>query len=102
MATGSILWNDSILVSLTYEEAMSKTYPEMNSEIIDILRQSTDPACLCAAQYIEDLRALLMEALDCVEADEEAKYESWPQEVERGELILDLGDRICEVLDLVE
>jgi len=43
-----------------------------------------------------------MEALDCVEADEQAKYESWPQEVERGELILDLGDRICEVLDLVE
>jgi len=57
---------------------------------------------LCAAQYIEDLCALLMEALDCVEADEQAKYESWPQEVERGELILDLGDRICEVLDLAE
>ena len=76
-------------------------YPNA-SELVNSLRQSGHPVNLCAAQYIEDLCALLMEALDCVEADEQAKYESWPQEVERGELILDLGDRICEVLDLVE
>jgi hypothetical protein len=80
--------------------SIATTYPEMNGEIVGILRQSTDPVRLCAARYIEDLRALLVKALDCVDADEQARYESWPQEVERGELILDLGDRIREALDL--
>jgi len=73
------------------------TYPEMG-EIVSILRQSAHPVGLYAAQCIEELRALLTEALDCVDADEQARLESWPQEVKCGDLILDLGDRIREVL----
>ncbi len=73
------------------------TYPEV-SEIINILRQSAHPVDLCAAQCIEELCALLTEALDCVDADEQARFESWPQEVECGDLVLDLGDRIRRVL----
>jgi len=75
------------------------TSPEL-SEIVSILRQSAHPVGLYAAQYIDELRALLTEALDCVDADEQARFESWPQEVECGELVLDLGDRIREVLRL--
>ena len=32
------------------------TYPEMNEKIVGILRISDDPACLYAAQYIEELQ----------------------------------------------
>lgn len=32
------------------------TYPEMNEKIVSILRISDDPACLYAAQYIEELK----------------------------------------------
>ncbi len=78
--------------------SIATSYPEMNGEIIGILRQSAHPVCLYAARYIEDLRALLVEALDCVDADEQARCESWPVEVESGDLILDLGDRIREAL----
>jgi hypothetical protein len=46
------------------------------------------------------LRDLLLEALDCVDADEEARAESWPGEVEKGELVLDLGERIRHALGL--
>ena len=68
------------------------------SEIVGALQQSAHPVALQAAQYIEKLCTLLDQALDCVDADEQARRESWPQEVARGELILDLGDRIREVL----
>ena len=74
------------------------TYPEVKGEIIGILRQSARPVDLYAAQCIGELCALLAESLDCVDADEQARFESWPQEVECGDLILDLGDRIREVL----
>jgi hypothetical protein len=73
------------------------THPEVG-EVISILRQSTHPVSLCAAQYVEMLHTLLTEALECVDADEQARFESWPQEVECGDLILDLGDRIREAL----
>lgn len=68
------------------------------SEIVSALRQSAHPVALQAARYIEKLCTLLNDALDCIDADEQARRESWPQEVARGELILDLGDRIREVL----
>ena len=68
------------------------------SEIVSILEHSAHPVGLYAAQYIEELRPLLTEALDCVDADEQARFESWPQEVECGDLVLDLGDRILEAL----
>lgn len=42
---------------------------------------------------------LLAEALDAVEADETARRESWPDEVARGDLQLNLGGRIREFLD---
>lgn len=74
------------------------TYPEVKGEIIGILRKSARPVDLYTAQYIKELRALLAEALDCVDADEQARFESWSQEVECGDLILDLGDRIREAL----
>jgi hypothetical protein len=74
------------------------TYLEVRVEIIGILRKSACPVALYAAQYIEGLRVLLTEALDCVDADEQARLESWPQEVECGDLVLDLGDRIREAL----
>jgi len=67
-------------------------------EIIRILRQSCHPIGPYAARYIEELCDLLVEALDCVDADEQAKFESWPEEVECGDLTLDLGDRIREAL----
>ena len=73
------------------------TYPEV-SEIVNMLRQSAHPVELHAAQYIEELRALLAEALDCVDADEQARFESWPGETECDDLILDLGDRIRKAL----
>ena len=44
------------------------------------------------------LIGLLNEALDGVEADEQARRESWPKEVESGDLVLDVGDRIRAVL----
>ena len=69
---------------------ITATYPGVKSEIISILRESDRPVDLHTAQYIENLRALLAKALDCVDADEEARHESWPGEVESGELILDL------------
>lgn len=48
---------------------------------------------------IELLRNLLQEALDCVEADEQARRESWTTyEVATGDLVLDLGHRIREAL----
>jgi hypothetical protein len=43
---------------------------------------------------------LLEEALPSVAADEEARRESWPGEIERGELELDLEQRITEFLRL--
>lgn len=43
---------------------------------------------------LNEAKALLGAALDSVEADEEARRESWPDEIERGELRLDLGQRI--------
>ncbi|HFD40846.1 MAG TPA: hypothetical protein ENJ31_13470 [Anaerolineae bacterium] len=49
-------------------------------------------------RHCADLRALLLEALDAVDADEQARRESWPGEVERGELVLDLGGRIRQSL----
>lgn len=75
----------------------SKPHPGVN-EILIFLRRSADPMSVYTAQYIEQLRALLDEALDCVDADEQARFESWPQEVESGDLVLDLGDRIRKVL----
>ena len=72
--------------------------PPEAREVVSGLRQSARPVDLQAAQYIEKLCALLNDALDCVDADEQARCESWPKEVERGELILDLGDRIREAL----
>jgi hypothetical protein len=74
------------------------TRPEIR-QILNDLQQNTDPVCSYAAQCIEELQSLLEEALDCVYADEEASFESWPKEVERGELVLDLGDRIRKFLD---
>ncbi|MCB8933053.1 MAG: hypothetical protein M9921_14490 [Fimbriimonadaceae bacterium] len=47
---------------------------------------------------VEELRALLEEALDSVDADEQARRESWPGEIELGDLVLDLGDRIRRAL----
>jgi hypothetical protein len=44
------------------------------------------------------LVGLLGEALDGVEADEQARRESWPEEVESGDLVLDVGDRIRALL----
>ena len=48
---------------------------------------------------IERLKLLLEEALDSVDADENDRRESWPGEVERGELVLTLGHRIRDALD---
>lgn len=73
------------------------TYPKV-SEIINILRQNAHPVGPHAAQCIEELYGLLNEALDCVDADEQTRFESWPQEIECGDLVLDLGDRIRRVL----
>ena len=73
---------------------------ETNHQSVDVLRQRRDPASLHAAQHIEELRALLLEALECVDADEQARRESWPQEVERGELVLDLAGRIYQALGI--
>jgi hypothetical protein len=47
-----------------------------------------------------ELRQLLQEALECVDADEEARAEAWPKEVERGELELDLAQRIRHALGM--
>ena len=65
-------------------------------EIVAMLKKRGDPASLCAVRCIEELCDLLQEALECVDADEQARRESWPKEVERGELVLDLSDRVCQ------
>ncbi len=44
------------------------------------------------------MQNLLDEALEIVDADEEARAQSWTGEIERGELVLDLGDRIRDAL----
>jgi hypothetical protein len=49
---------------------------------------------------VKAAEALLREALDCVDADEQARSESWPKEVEKGDLTLDLGDRIRAYLEV--
>jgi hypothetical protein len=49
---------------------------------------------LALRQRLAQAEALLREALDGVDADEEAREESWPEEVKEGSLVLDLGDRI--------
>lgn len=69
-------------------------------EIVAMLKQRGDPVSLCAAQCIEELCDLLLEAVECVDADEQARRESWPQEVERGELVLDLAGRIYQALGI--
>ncbi|NJN99752.1 MAG: hypothetical protein HC875_39450 [Anaerolineales bacterium] len=46
-----------------------------------------------------EAKLLLREALDSVEADEQARRESWPDEVKRGELTLDLAARIRVFLE---
>jgi len=76
----------------------STPYPGVD-KILIYLRRSADPMSAYAAQCIEELCALLDEALDCVDADEQARFESWPQGVESGDLVLDLGDRIRKVLE---
>jgi hypothetical protein len=79
------------------EEIMTETvYPE----IVAMLKQRGDPTSLCAVRCIEELCDLLLEALESVDADEQSRRESWPKEVERGELILDLSDRICQALGI--
>jgi hypothetical protein len=47
---------------------------------------------------IRDLAALLTEALDAVDADEEAQIHTWPEEFAAGELTPDLGERIRKAL----
>lgn len=42
--------------------------------------------------------SLLGEALESVEADEQAKRESWPAEIASGEMKLDLTERIRALL----
>lgn len=79
--------------------SLTKTKRPDMRQLLSDLRQSVDPVCSYAAQCIDELRSLLEETLDCVDADEEARFESWPEEVERGELVLDLGDRIRKFLD---
>ena len=71
-------------------------YPEMAA----MLMQRGDPASLCAVRCIEELCDLLLEALECMDADEQSRRESWPKEVERDELILALSDRICQALGI--
>jgi hypothetical protein len=79
------------------EKIMTETvYPE----IVAMLKQRGDPASLCAVRCIEEVCDLLLEALECVDADEQSRSESWPKEVERGELVLDLSDRICQALGI--
>lgn len=53
-------------------------------------------------EVIEKLKELLEEALDSVDADERDRRESWPDEVERGDLVLTLGDRIRSALGELE
>jgi hypothetical protein len=48
---------------------------------------------------LDTYRSLLAEALDSVDTDEEDRAESWPGEVARGELVLDLGIRMRNALD---
>lgn len=55
-----------------------------------------DVAAIQAARY----RALLVEALETIDDDEQAQRESWPREVESGDLVLDLGDRIRAALGI--
>lgn len=50
-------------------------------------------------ETLQKLRLLLEAALDSVEAEENDRRESWPGEVERGELVLTLADRIRDALD---
>lgn len=45
-------------------------------------------------RQLNEAKALLGEALDSVDADEQARRESWPDEIERGELKLTLAERI--------
>lgn len=49
-------------------------------------------------ETIKKLADLLEESLDCVDADETARRESWPEEVESGDLVLDMGVRIRQAL----
>lgn len=51
-----------------------------------------------SSKIIETLKVVLEEALDSVDADEQDRRESWPDEVESGTLILNLGDRIRKTL----
>lgn len=44
------------------------------------------------------LVSLLREALDCINADERVRRESWPAGIKSGDLVLDLGDRVHAVL----
>ena len=55
-----------------------------------------------SSEIIETLKMLLEEALDSVDADEDDRRESWPDEVESGTLILHLGDRIRKTLGELE
>ncbi len=43
-----------------------KTYPYLNEKIVEILRLSDNPACLYAAQRIEDLELVMREIADIV------------------------------------
>lgn len=55
-----------------------------------------------ALRVLQEAISLLQEALECVEADEAARRESWPEEVGRGELTLDLAGRIRTFLSRAE
>jgi len=48
------------------------------------------------------LHELLLAALECVEADEEARAESWPEEVAAGEMVLDLAESIRDALGIAQ
>lgn len=51
---------------------------------------------------VDTLGNLLEEALEAVDTDEKARRESWPKEVEAGDLVLDLGERIRKALAQVK
>ena len=77
---------------------MVAKYPRTRRSLAEILSECDELTKKEVTQYVEGLLGLLGEALDSVDEDESTRYESWPHEVEKGELILDLGERIREIL----
>lgn len=85
---------DEEMFTFWYEEGAGDVEIVALQHTMQTLAHRALQGCAEKEREIGILRGLLDEAYVKVDADEEAQAQSWPEEIESGELVLDLAERI--------